>query len=87
MRWNAALVAPPELDLAPIRFRFRRLLVCLLRRSPAGEHDAAAFLCSAREPFRRDPGNVVRVLDDHELDVADLHGSPAASSRERTIAA
>ena len=39
------------------------------------------------EPLCRHGCHLVRILDDHELDVPGDHGSPAASSRERTIAA
>src|SRR5262249_56540922 len=35
--WNAPFVAPPDLELAPVGRVLRRLLVCLLRRSPARE--------------------------------------------------
>ena len=84
---NAALVAPPELDLAPVRRFLRRLLVRLFRRPAAGEDDVAAFLRAACEPLRRHRGNLVRVLDDDELDVARGHSSPAASSFDRIIAA
>ena len=87
VRRDAALVAPPELDLAPVRCVLRRLLVRLLRRSPAGEDDVPAFLRRARESLRRHRGHLVRILDDHELDVASDHGSPAASSFDRIIAA
>src|SRR5919201_2803105 len=40
----------------------------------------------AREPVRDDCRHLVLVLDDDELDVASSHGSPAASSRDRSIA-
>src|SRR5437870_71806 len=85
--WNAALVAPPELDVAPVRRLHSGELIRLLRRPAAREHDVAARDGRAREPLCGDSRDLVRVVDDDELDVAASHSSPAASSFDRSMAA
>src|SRR5205823_9708421 len=40
--WNATLVAPPQLRVAPIRLALRSFLVGLFRRLAAGERDVPA---------------------------------------------
>src|SRR5437763_11696891 len=82
---HAALVTPPEVHLAPVALALRRFVVRLLRRLAAREYDVATFAGRLREPFGDDGRDLLRTLDDDELDVA--HCSPAASSRDLSIAA
>src|SRR3954471_3098492 len=82
---HAAFVSPPELDLAPVVGALRRLLVRVLRCFPAREDDVAPFACGLRHSLADDRRDFLLVVEDDELDV--VHCSPAASSRERSIAA
>jgi hypothetical protein len=49
VRRHAALVAPPELDAAPIRLQPRRGFMCELRRLAAGQRDVPAAARSLGE--------------------------------------
>ena len=82
---HTALVAPPELDLAPVRLELRGLLVCAFGCLPAGEHDVPPLARSPCEARGDDARELTLVFEDDELDV--VHCSPAASSRLRSIAA
>jgi len=82
--WDAALVSPPDFRLAPIRLEPRRQLVRPPRRPAACQHEVAAGARALREPLRDDAGRPLDVGLDLEPDV---YSSPAASSRERSIAA
>src|SRR5439155_3676440 len=84
--WNATLVAPPELRVAPIGFALRSLLVGVLRRLAAGERDVPARARREGQPFRDGTRDLVSCFEDDELDAV-RHCSPAASSRDRSIAA
>ena len=84
---HATLVAPPKRNAAPVGRFLRRLLVCTLRRLAAREDDISTFIDSARKTLCDHRRDLVFALDDDELDVATFHSSPAASSRERSIAA
>ena len=86
VRWNATLVAPPDLRPAPVELALRRFFVGLLGRRATRERDVSAFMRGVRQPLGDRRGNFVRVLDDDELDVV-AHEPPAASSFERSIAA
>ena len=83
---DAAFVAPPDLRLAPVGLALRRFLVCELGGGAARKCDVPACACCLRQSIGNGGGNVARVLEDVELDVAG-HESPAASSFERSIAA
>src|SRR5207302_8821188 len=85
VRRHATFVSPPDVDLAPFGLALRRLGVRLLRCLAACEDDVAPFARRTREPFRDDGRDLLRALDDDELDVA--HCSPAASSRDLSMAA
>src|SRR5438552_6721868 len=80
---NGALVAPPELGAAPVRLQSRGERVRVPWRRAARQHDAAPAPRSLGESLGNDARRIVRYDD---LDIA-VHGSPAASSRERSIAA
>src|SRR3954454_21070564 len=82
---HAAFVSPPELHLAPVVGALRRLLVRLLWCLAAGEDDVFPVARGLCHPLADDGGYLLLVVEDDELDVA--HCSPAASSRERSIAA
>lgn len=86
IRRNAALVAPPDFRLAPVWLALRRFFVRQLGRRATRERDVSACARCPYQPFRNEGGNLSRVLDNDELDVA-AQESPAASSLERSIAA
>src|SRR5689334_1347125 len=85
LRRYAPLVAPPQVDAAPVRGELGRALVRPLGRLAAGEDDVAPVGSRARQALGDGLRDGVGVGEDPELDVA--HCSPAASSFERSIAA
>ena len=87
VRRDAALVAPPERNPAPVGFLLRCLFVRELGRLPSGQHDVSTFVRRAHESLGDDFCRLLLVLDDDELDLAAVHGSPAASSFDRSMAA
>ena len=82
---HAALVAPPELDIAPVGLALRRLLVREPRCPAACERDVSAAPCSLCKPVGDRGCDSLGVVDDDELQVG--HKSPAANSLDRSIAA
>ena len=87
VRGHAALVPPPDARAAPIRLELGGELVCATRSRAAGKRD----LTPGASGLREQPGDSLRrglfVVRDDQLGVPHSHGAPAASSRERSIAA
>jgi len=86
VRRNAALVAPPELDVAPVGLALGRFLVRQRGCPAACQRYVSAAPCSFCEPVGDRGCHGVGVFEDDELDVP-AHKSPAASSLDRSIAA
>src|SRR6266542_675792 len=84
---DAALVSPPEGGRAPVRPALRGQLVGTPRRLAAGERDRRPRARRFHQRVRNDRGDFLLVLGLNELDAVERHGSPAASSRERSMAA
>ncbi len=84
VRRDAALVAPPHLGLAPVGLELGGQLVRAPWALTAGEDDVPAGTRRFREPLRDEARRRLRIGDDFQ---PDAHSSPAASSRERSIAA
>src|SRR5512133_923099 len=82
---HAALVAPPDGRPAPVGGPLGSFFVRPHRRLAAGQEDVAALARPARQALADDGSELLLVLDDDELDVP--HCSPAASSRDLSIAA
>ena len=86
VRRNAAFVAPPDLRLAPVGLALGCFRVRKFRCRPTCQRDVSTCARRAPQLFRDRRSDLVRVLEDDELDVA-RQGSPAASSFDRSIAA
>src|SRR5690242_3335418 len=84
---DAALVAPPDAGGVPVRLELGGELVRATRGRAAGKHDLAAHARGLGKQLCHLPGRGLLVVRDDQLDVPRLHGAPAASSRDRSIAA
>src|SRR5690348_15941751 len=84
---DAALVAPPDAGGIPVRLELGGELVRATRGRAAGKHDLAAHARGLGKQLCHLPGRGLLVVRDDQLDVPRLHGAPAASSRDRSIAA
>ena len=68
VRRHAALVAPPQLDAAPVRLQPRRGLVRELRALAAGERDVPAVVRGLGEQLARAARCRLRVVQDDEVE-------------------
>ena len=84
---DAALVAPPERGRAPVGLALGGELVRAARRRAAGEHDRPPARAAAASSSATIDATSSASVDDDQLDAVQRHSSPAASSRERSIAA
>src|SRR5207249_6411219 len=84
---HAALVTPPDARAAPVLLQLGSELVRASRSRAAGECDLAPGARRLREQLGDSFRRRFFVVDHDKLGSPHPHGAPAASSRERSIAA
>jgi hypothetical protein len=87
LRRHATLVAPPDPRAAPFRLELRGELVGPARRRAAGERDLLRGAGGSREELGDAASSGLGAVPNLDFDFAAPQGAPAASSRERSIAA